>query len=57
MNLTLDHALVALAILGALAFLACGFVRGKKKGCGSGCGCDAAKKTVLPIDHSIGKRG
>ena len=57
MNLTLDHALVALAILGALAFLARGFLRGKIKGCGSGCGCDAAKKTVLPIDHSIGKRG
>ena len=42
MNLTLDHALVALAILGALAFLARRFF-GKKKGCSSGCGCEAAK--------------
>lgn len=47
MNLTLDNALVALAILGALAFLARGFF-GKKKGCSSGCGCDAAKKSALP---------
>ena len=47
MNLTIDHALVALAILGALAFLARGFF-GKKKSCSSGCGCDAAKKPTLP---------
>ena len=48
MNLTLDNALVALAILGALAFLARGFFRGKKKGCSTGCGCDATKKPALP---------
>ena len=48
MNLTLDNALVALAIVGALAFLARGFFRGKKKGCATGCGCDAAKKTREP---------
>ncbi len=48
MNITLDNALVALAILGALAFLARGFFRGKKKGCSTGCGCDAANKPKLP---------
>jgi hypothetical protein len=47
MNLTLDHALVALAVLGALAFLARGYFGGKKKGCSTGCGCDAAKKPAL----------
>ena len=46
MNATLDNILVALAILGALAFLARGFFRGKKKGCPTGCGCDAAKKVA-----------
>ena len=46
MNLTLDNVLVALAILGALAFLARGFFRREKKGCASGCGCDAAKKPL-----------
>ena len=44
MNLTLDNLLVGLAILAALAFLARGFFGGKKKGCSTGCGCDAAKK-------------
>ena len=48
MNATLDNLLVVLAILGALAFVARGFFRGKKKGCGTGCGCDAAKKTKPP---------
>jgi FeoB-associated Cys-rich membrane protein len=43
MNATLDTILVALAILAALAFLARGFFRRKKKGCSTGCGCDAAK--------------
>lgn len=46
MSLTIDNALVALAVLGALAFLARGFF-GKKKGCSSGCGCVAAKKPKL----------
>ena len=49
MNLTLDNILVALAIVGALAFLARGFFRAKKKGCSTGCGCDAAKKPPLNL--------
>ena len=48
MNITVDNALVALAVLGALAFLARGFFGGKKKGCSTGCGCDAAKKPQFP---------
>lgn len=47
MNLTLDNALVAAAILGALAFLGRGFFGRKKKGCSNGCGCDVAKKPAL----------
>ena len=46
MNPTLDTLLVALAILGALGYLARGFF-GKKKGCSSGCGCDVGKKTAV----------
>ena len=44
MNITLDNVLVALAVLGAFAFLARGFF-GKKKGCSSD--CNAAKKPPL----------
>ena len=47
MNATLDTILVALAILGALGFLARGFVRKEKKDCGSGC-CTVVKKPVFP---------
>ena len=47
MNPSLDIALVSLAVLAALAFLARGFFGGKKKGCSTGCGCDAAKKSPL----------
>ncbi len=47
MNPTLDNLLVGLAILAALVFLARGFF-GKRKGCSTGCGCDAAKKPALP---------
>ena len=43
MNPTLDTLLVVLVILTALAYLASRFF-GKKKGCSSGCTCDAAKK-------------
>ncbi len=50
MSLTLDTALVALAILGAIAFLARGFL-GKKRGCSSGCGCDVAKKSSFPKEN------
>ena len=48
MNPSLDNILVAVAIAGAFAFLARGFFGGKKKGCSTGCGCDAAKKPKLP---------
>ena len=44
MNATLDNILVGVAILAALAFLARMFFGGKKKGCSTGCACDAAKK-------------
>ena len=47
MNPTLDTLLVAAAILAALTYFARGLF-GKKKGCSSGCGCDAAKKPTLP---------
>ena len=53
MNPSLDTILVAVAILGALAFLARGFFGGKKKGCSTGCGCDAAKKLAVPDSHSV----
>lgn len=43
MNPSLDTILVAVAVLGALAYFAACLLR-KKKSCGSGCGCDAAKK-------------
>ena len=43
MNASLDNILVAVAVIAALAFLARGFFRGKKKGCDSGCGCGTVK--------------
>ena len=46
MNSTLDNVLVGLAIMAALAFLARRYF-GKKKGCSTGCACDAAKKPPL----------
>ena len=42
--MTLDHLLVGTAIVAALAFLSRGFFVKKKPGCGTGCGCDPAKK-------------
>ena len=47
MNLTLDHILVVLAVAAALGYLARVYF-GKKKGCSTGCGCEAAKKPALP---------
>ena len=47
MNASLDTILVIAAILGALAFLASGFIRKGKKDCGSGC-CTVSKKPVFP---------
>ena len=47
MTAPLDTILVAGAILGALAFFAARFFR-RKKSCDSGCGCDVAKKPLLP---------
>ena len=48
MNAPLDAILVAAAILGAFTFFAARFFRRGKKACASGCGCDAAKKPLLP---------
>ena len=51
MNASLDHILVVVAVAGALAFVARGFFGKKKKGCSTGCGCDAAKKPKLPTSR------
>jgi hypothetical protein len=47
MSATLDQVLVFATIGGAAAFFAARFLRGRKKGCDSGCGCDVARKTVI----------
>ena len=48
MNAPLDTILVVATILGALSFFAARFFRRGKKGCDSGCGCDVAKKPLIP---------
>ena len=48
MNPVLDQLLVGALILGALSFFAARFFRREKKGCDSGCGCDVAKKPLIP---------
>lgn len=45
MNPSLDTILVAAAVLGALAYFSTRLIR-KKKSCGTGCGCDAARKPL-----------
>jgi len=45
MNASFDNILVVAAIATALAFFISKLLR-KKKSCGSGCGCDVAKKPL-----------